>query len=170
MNVLAADVVSECSSRDLTIATAESCTGGLIAAALTDVPGSSAVVDRGFVTYSNDAKADMLGVEPQLIERVGAVSREVAGAMALGAIVHSHAGMSVAVTGIAGPSGGTAEKPVGLVYLAVARRSEGEAVLVREDRLLLGDTFERAGRAGVREATVEAALQAISDVVSLERP
>ena len=170
MNPLASLVVAACADRNVRLATAESCTGGLIAAALTDVPGSSAVLDRGFVTYSNEAKAEMLGVPMELIERHGAVSHQVAAMMALGAVIHSHATMSVAVTGIAGPGGGSAEKPVGLVFLAAAHRGEDEALVVREDRLLLTEAAEQTGRTGVRAATVKAALQAISEVVSLERP
>ncbi|HVJ33495.1 MAG TPA: CinA family protein [Terriglobia bacterium] len=104
------------------VATAESCTGGLIAATLTEIAGSSDVVDRGFVTYSNEAKTDLLGVPAAMIAAHGAVSAEVAAAMARGALEHSRATVSVAVTGIAGPGGGSAEKPVGLVYIGVARR------------------------------------------------
>ena len=107
--------------RGLVLATAESCTGGLIAGLLTSVPGASAAFDRGFVTYSNEAKIDMLGVQGELIALHGAVSEDVARAMALGALVHSDADMAIAVTGIAGPDGGSPEKPVGLVHLAVAR-------------------------------------------------
>ena len=103
------------------IATAESCTGGLIAAALTDIPGSSHVVERGFVTYTNEAKTEMLGVPAALIAENGAVSEPVARAMAEGALKHSRADLAVSVTGIAGPGGATASKPVGLVHLAVAR-------------------------------------------------
>jgi nicotinamide-nucleotide amidase len=106
------------------IATAESCTGGLIAATLTEIAGSSDVVDRGFVTYSNEAKSDLLDVPPALIAAHGAVSVEVATAMALGALKHSRAAVTVAVTGIAGPGGGSAEKPVGLVYIGIARRDQ----------------------------------------------
>jgi nicotinamide-nucleotide amidase len=105
------------------VATAESCTGGLVAAALTAIPGSSDVMDRGFVTYSNAAKTAMLGVPASLIADVGAVSAEVAAAMAEGALRASNAGITVAITGIAGPGGGSAEKPVGLVYFAAASRS-----------------------------------------------
>ena len=108
-------------TRSLTLATAESCTGGLIAGVVTAVPGASTVFDRGFVTYSNEAKIDMLGVSPELIVSHGAVSEDVVRAMALGALVHSDADIAIAVTGIAGPGGGSAEKPVGLVHLAVAR-------------------------------------------------
>jgi nicotinamide-nucleotide amidase len=117
---LAGTVLGACRTKGLTIATAESCTGGLVAAALTAVAGSSDVVDRGFVTYSNVAKAEMLGVAPSLIETHGAVSEVVARAMAEGAIERSKASLSVAVTGIAGPGGGSAGKPVGLVHFAAS--------------------------------------------------
>jgi len=106
------------------IATAESCTGGMIASALTAVAGSSAVFERGFVTYTNRAKAEMLGVPPALIEEHGAVSELVARSMAEGALRHSPADLAVSVTGIAGPGGGTATKPVGLVHLAAARTGQ----------------------------------------------
>ena len=102
------------------VATAESCTGGLISSYLTHLPGSSAWFDRGFVTYSNQAKEELLGVDKQLIETHGAVSEEVAKAMVAGALKHSHATLAVAVTGIAGPDGGSIEKPVGTVWLAFA--------------------------------------------------
>lgn len=136
--------------RALTLATAESCTGGLVAATLTAIPGSSAVVERGFVTYSNAAKAEMLGVDPALIASAGAVSAEVAGAMAAGALARSAAAVAVAVTGIAGPGGATATKPVGLVFLALARRG-GPTVVERH--VLPGD------RAAVRAASVAAAFR-----------
>ena len=134
----------------LMIATAESCTGGLIAGVLTEIAGSSDVVDRGFVTYSNEAKNECLGVPGELIEEHGAVSEEVARAMAKGAVHRSRASISVAVTGVAGPGGGTAEKPVGLVHVAVAR--SGRETLHK--RLQLGDI----GRSDVRMATVREAL------------
>jgi nicotinamide-nucleotide amidase len=105
------------------VATAESCTGGLIAGALTEIPGSSDVVDRGFVTYSNEAKSEMLGVPPAMIATHGAVSEEVAAAMANGALAHSRAAITVSVTGIAGPSGGSADKPVGLVWFGLATKT-----------------------------------------------
>ena len=105
------------------LATAESCTGGLIAASITAVPGASVVLDRGFVAYSNEAKVEMLGVAADLINRRGAVSQEVALAMVDGALKHSRADIALAVTGIAGPDGGSAEKPVGLVHIAAARRN-----------------------------------------------
>jgi nicotinamide-nucleotide amidase len=132
------------------IATAESCTGGLIAAVITEVPGSSAALERGFVTYSNEAKTQLLDVPAALIARHGAVSEEVARAMATGAIIHSRADLAVAVTGIAGPGGGSPEKPVGLVHLAAAAR-DGR---VRHEACRFGDL----GRRGIRVATVERAL------------
>ena len=132
------------------IATAESCTGGLIAALLTEIPGSSDVVERGFVTYSNQAKSECLGVPADLIAAHGAVSEPVARAMAVGALAHSPADIAVSVTGVAGPGGGSAAKPVGLVHLALARR--GSPTVHRE--LRLGDI----GRGPIRLATVEAAL------------
>ncbi len=119
---LAQQIVDKAGAEGLMLATAESCTGGMIAAAITDVPGSSAVLDRGFVTYSNDAKSEMLGVPPATIARYGAVSRMVARAMAEGALNRSGADIAVSVTGIAGPSGGTLQKPVGLVWFALAAR------------------------------------------------
>jgi nicotinamide-nucleotide amidase len=120
----AESVLATCRAARLRLATAESCTGGLIAAALTAIPGSSDVVDRGFVTYSNAAKTEMLGVPADLIEHAGAVSEPVAKAMAEGALAHSLADIAVAVTGIAGPDGGSAAKPVGLVWFGLAHRNE----------------------------------------------
>ncbi len=146
----AAALLVVCRSKRLTIASAESCTGGLIAALLTEVPGSSDVFERGFVTYSNAAKSEMLGVPADLIARHGAVSLEVARAMASGALEHSRADLSIAVTGVAGPGGGSAEKPVGLVHLCAARRNG--PVLHRE--LRTGDI----GRKGVRQASVAEAF------------
>ncbi|EME71781.1 hypothetical protein H261_00992 [Paramagnetospirillum caucaseum] len=119
---LAALVLRSAGQRGERLATAESCTGGLVAAALTAIPGSSSVVDRGFVTYSNQAKTEMLGVPPELIAAHGAVSRPVAIAMAEGALGHSHADMAVSITGIAGPQADGTDKPVGLVHFALARR------------------------------------------------
>jgi nicotinamide-nucleotide amidase len=144
-------------AKGLKIATAESCTGGLIAGLLTEIPGSSDVLERGFVTYSNDAKEAMLGIPPALIRQHGAVSEAVARAMAEGAIRNSAAQLSVAVTGIAGPGGGTDDKPVGLVHIAAARA--GEATLHRECR------FGDIGRGAVRLASVEAALELLSQLV-----
>ncbi|PYE86430.1 CinA family protein [Phyllobacterium leguminum] len=150
-------VLDTCRRAGLMLATAESCTGGQIISALTDIAGCSHVVDRGFVTYSNEAKQEMLGVPAPLIERVGAVSKEVALTMAEGALTHSHAGVSVAVTGIAGPDGGSEEKPVGLVHIA-AMRKDGVA---RHCECRFGDL----GRDGVRRATVIAALDLVLEVV-----
>ena len=137
-------------ARGWKIATAESCTGGMIAAACTAVSGSSDWFERGFVTYSNEAKAESLGVPMPLIERHGAVSEQVACAMAIGALAHSRAELSVAVTGIAGPGGATPGKPVGTVWLAVARSGESARA---ELLTLAGD------RAAVRAQTVARALQ-----------
>lgn len=141
----AAALLVQCRARGWMLATAESCTGGLIAAVLTEIAGSSDVVDRGFVTYSNAAKADMLGVPPELIEANGAVSGPVAAAMASGALLRSRAMLTVAVTGVAGPGGGTESKPVGTVWFGMALR--GGAVTT-ERVLFPGD------RAAVRRATV----------------
>ena len=146
----AAALLDLCRRKELHIATAESCTGGLIAATLTEIAGSSDVVDRGFVTYSNEAKQAMLGVPAATIQKFGAVSRETAEAMAQGALAHSLAELAVSVTGIAGPGGGSAEKPVGLVHLAAASK-RGE--LVHRER-----RFGDIGRAQVRQASVVEAL------------
>jgi nicotinamide-nucleotide amidase len=143
-------LVHACAGLCLTIATAESCTGGLLAGLLTEVPGSSAVLERGFVTYSNAAKTEMLGVPADLIAQFGAVSAQVAGAMAEGAIRHSRAHLTVSITGIAGPGGGSADKPVGLVHFARAER--GSATLNDERR------FDDTGRAGIRRAALAHAL------------
>ena len=116
-------MLDACRARGLKIATAESCTGGLVAGALTEIAGSSDVVDRGFVTYSNEAKQQMLGVPAATIEKHGAVSRETAEAMARGALGNANADLVVSITGIAGPGGGSADKPVGLVHFAAASRS-----------------------------------------------
>jgi nicotinamide-nucleotide amidase len=142
-------VLAACRAAGLRIATAESCTGGLIAAALTAIAGSSDVVDRGFVTYSNAAKTEMLGVPADLIDAEGAVSEPVARRMAEGALAHSAADVSVSVTGIAGPGGGSAAKPVGLVWFGLARR--GTATLTLR-QVFPGD------RAEVRRAAVAQAL------------
>jgi nicotinamide-nucleotide amidase len=143
-------LIALCTERRLKIATAESCTGGLIAGLLTEIPGSSAVVDRGFVTYSNEAKTEMLGVPEDTLKRFGAVSADVARAMAEGALARSPAHLVVAVTGIAGPDGGTAEKPVGLVHMAAGRRGGTITTAMH--------TFSGFDRAGVRHATVREAL------------
>lgn len=139
------------------IATAESCTGGLVAALLTEIPGSSAVVDRSFVTYSNEAKIAMLRVPADLIADVGAVSGEVAIAMALGCLDASNADITVSITGIAGPGGGSPEKPVGLVHFAATR--SGEPLLAIERR------FGDLGREAVRMASVDQALSLIETLL-----
>lgn len=150
LNAVASLVLDRARARGWQIATAESCTGGLIAASLTAIPGSSDVFERGFVTYSNEAKTELLGVSGHLIAEKGAVSESVARAMAEGALAHSHADIAVAVTGIAGPGGGSAEKPVGLVFIGMARC--GERALA-ERHIFPGD------RAGIRQATVQRALE-----------
>src|SRR5271156_4860287 len=127
----AAALIAACRARGLKIATAESCTGGLICALLTEIPGSSAVLERGFVVYSNEAKREVLGVPEAVLAAHGAVSEPTARAMALGAITHSNADVAVSVTGIAGPDGGTAAKPVGLVHFACARRGGAAVALER---------------------------------------
>jgi len=147
---LATDLIEAAKNHGLRIATAESCTGGLVIGLLTEVAGSSAVVDRGFVTYSNEAKNQMLGVPLGLLERVGAVSADVAIAMAEGAVARSEADIAVAVTGIAGPGGGSAEKPVGLVHFAALRR--GRTPQHTERR------FGDIGRSEIRLASVREAL------------
>lgn len=146
----AASLLKAYETRGLKIATAESCTGGLVAALLTEIAGSSAVVERGFVTYSNEAKIELIGVRADLIEAHGAVSQEVARAMAEGALSRSRADVAVAITGIAGPTGATAAKPVGLVHFALARK--GAATVHLERRY--GDL----GRENVRRAAVEDAI------------
>lgn len=151
---LARRVVEAAVTRGLMIATAESCTGGLVSAALTAVAGSSAVVERGFVTYSNAAKSELLGVPAALIDSQGAVSEPVARAMAEGALARSAAQVSVAVTGIAGPGGGSADKPVGLVHFAAA----GPEGLIHVER-----RFGDIGREAVRLESVRVALDLLLD-------
>lgn len=151
---LARRVIEQASARGLMVSTAESCTGGLVAGALTDVAGSSAVVDRGFVTYSNAAKAAMVGVPADLIKVHGAVSEPVARAMAEGAVAHADAAISVAVTGIAGPGGGSAAKPVGLVHFAAC----GPAGVVHVEK-----RFGDLGRTGIRMESVRTALRLLLD-------
>lgn len=147
---LASRLLDLCRDRGLKLATAESCTGGMVAAALTDIAGSSDVVERGFVTYSNEAKSELLAVPPALVAKHGAVSAEVATAMAAGALAKAPVDLAVAITGIAGPSGGTPGKPVGLVWFGTARR--GGAVAT-ERQVFPGD------RAAVRLAATRRALE-----------
>jgi nicotinamide-nucleotide amidase len=149
-----------CKAKKLMVATAESCTGGLVAGALTDIAGSSAVVDRGFVTYTNEAKEQMLGVPAAILRAHGAVSRETAEAMAKGALEHSLADLVVSITGIAGPGGGTAEKPVGLVHFAAAAR---DGRLAHRER-----RFGDLGRGEVRRLSVLQALSMLMEVADAE--
>lgn len=157
----AAGLVAALKSARLKMVTAESCTGGLIAAAITDVPGSSAVFERGFVTYSNEAKMESIGVSSELLSKHGAVSAPVAVAMAEGALRHSRADVAVSITGIAGPGGATPAKPVGLVHLAVARK--GLQTVNAEYR------FADAGRRKVREAAVRKALAMVGKAIATEQ-
>lgn len=154
---LAETLLAESRAKNLRLALAESCTGGLVAACLTEIPGASDVLERGFVIYSNRAKIEMLGVSASLIEQKGAVSEEVARAMAEGALAHSDAQLAVAVTGIAGPGGGTTEKPVGLVHIAAARA----------DNKLLHEAhhFGNIGRAQIRLKSVEVALELLQKLL-----
>ena len=153
----AAALLEACRERGVLLATAESCTGGLLAATLTAIPGSSDVVERGFVTYSNVAKSEMLGVPAWLIERHGSVSEDVARAMVGGALTHSRATLAIAITGIAGPAGGSADKPVGLVHLAAAKRDAP----VSHQQLLLGDI----GRGEIRRESVRHALTLLASLL-----
>ncbi|MEM7425070.1 MAG: CinA family protein [Pseudomonadota bacterium] len=154
----AKDVLDICRENGWRLATAESCTGGLIAAVLTDVAGSSAVLERTFVTYSNEAKTEMLGVDAGLIASDGAVSERVARAMAEGALTNSNAAISVSCTGVAGPGGGSAEKPVGLVHVAAARAD----MPTYHERC----QFEDTGRAGIRIATVLTIFEIVKSMAS----
>lgn len=151
----AQELVTFCASQGLRVALAESCTGGLTGAALTDVSGASAVFDRGFITYSNEAKHELLDVETTLLDQYGAVSEQVATAMAQGALAHSHADIAAGITGVAGPAGGTPEKPVGLVFIAVAARF---------GKPLVEEHHFPGNRANVREAAAEKALQMLYEL------
>lgn len=159
METLTGELLELCKSKSVMVVTAESCTGGLIAASLTSVAGSSDVVDRGFVTYSNEAKSDMLDVSPGLIERYGAVSSEVAAAMAEGALARSNADVSISVTGIAGPAGGTDLKPVGLVWFGCAA--------AWAPTFVQSTVFPDRGRTSIREQSVRAALDILMETVKL---
>jgi nicotinamide-nucleotide amidase len=159
---LARSLLDLCRSRKLTIATAESCTGGLVAGALTEIPGSSDVIDRGFVTYSNEAKHAMLGVETATLANFGAVSKETATAMAVGALENADVDLAVSITGIAGPGGATPGKPVGLVHFAVAAR-DGR-IAHREHR------FGAIGRSNVRQRSVVEALRMLIELARGPQP
>jgi nicotinamide-nucleotide amidase len=158
----AAALLDRLRTQGLRLATAESCTGGLIAALFTEIAGSSDVVERGFVTYSNEAKSELLGVGADVLALHGAVSEPVARAMVQGALAHSHADVAVSVTGVAGPGGGSDAKPVGLVHVAAMRK--GGEILHRECR------FGAIGRGPIRLASVEAALQLISRAAGASTP
>jgi nicotinamide-nucleotide amidase len=158
----AAALLDLCRRKKLRIATAESCTGGLIAATLTEIPGSSDVVERGFVTYSNEAKETMLGVPGTTLRTFGAVSRQTAEAMAKGALRQSHAELAVSVTGIAGPGGGSLEKPVGLVHFAAASK---HGQLIHHEK-----HFGDIGRSQVRHASVVEALAMLRELGEAYQP
>jgi nicotinamide-nucleotide amidase len=155
-------LLDACRARGVKIAAAESCTGGMVCALLTEIPGSSAVVERGFVVYSNEAKRELLGVSEEVLAAYGAVSEPTARAMALGALAHSNADVAVSVTGIAGPDGGTAAKPVGLVHFACARR--GGAAVAIERR------FGPLTRSSIRLASLETALGLLEAAVDEGQP
>ena len=156
----ATSVLETFRARGLKLATAESCTGGLVAGALTEIAGSSDVVDRGFVTYSNEAKQAMLGVPASTLKRHGAVSAETAAAMAAGALKNSLADVTVAITGIAGPGGGSKDKPVGLVHFAAAGRDGRCAVVVKH--------YGKIGRSRVRERSVSEALALLEKMARID--
>jgi nicotinamide-nucleotide amidase len=151
-----------CTKKKLTLATAESCTGGLVAAVLSEIPGSSAVLDRGFVTYSNEAKQQMLGVTPATIDVYGAVSRECAEEMAKGALAHASVDLAVSITGIAGPTGAVPGKPIGLVFFCAASRS---GRVIPHDR-----KYGDIGRSKVRQESVLQALGMLQELAEKEEP
>jgi nicotinamide-nucleotide amidase len=149
-----------CKRKNLLVATAESCTAGLVAGTLTEVPGTSSILDRGFITYSNEAKHEMLGVSRDILAKHGAVSRETAEAMARGVLGHSRVHLAVSVTGIAGPDGGSAEKPVGLVHFAAATRS---GKLVHAEK-----RYGDIGRSNVRKESVLQSFRMLHDLAEGE--
>ena len=155
-------LLDRCKAKKLTVATAESCTGGLVAAAISEISGSSLVLDRGFVTYSNEAKQQMLGVTPATTDVYGAVSTECAEEMAKGALAHAQVDLAVSITGIAGPTGAVPGKPIGLVYFCAASRS---GRIVAHDR-----KFGDIGRSKVRRASVLQALAMLRELADKEEP
>jgi nicotinamide-nucleotide amidase len=157
LDALASQVLSEARARGVRLATAESCTGGLVSAALTDIAGSSDVFERGFITYSNEAKQDLLGVPAATLRVHGAVSAETAAAMAEGALTRSRADLAVSITGVAGPGGGSEAKPVGLVQFATASRMSG----TQNRQMSFGDL----GRAGIRAAATRVALEMLLEAI-----
>ncbi|MCT7375376.1 CinA family protein [Chelativorans salis] len=162
IEMLAVKVLRTFEERGWMLATAESCTGGMIAAAITDLTGASNVLERGFVTYSNEAKVEMLGVSPETLAAHGAVSAETAREMAAGALAHSRADVVVSVTGVAGPGGGTAEKPVGLVWFGLAMKGQEPRTEKRQ--------FASSERALVRRDSVATALGLLLDAAYAEGP
>ncbi len=162
MRAAAVALLDLCKKKKLTLATAESCTGGLVSAALSEIPGSSLVLDRGFVTYSNEAKQQMLGVTPATIDVYGAVSKECAEEMAKGALAHALVDLAVSITGIAGPTGAVPGKPIGLVFFTAASRS---GRVITHDR-----KFGDIGRDKVRHASVLQALAMLYELAEKEEP
>jgi nicotinamide-nucleotide amidase len=162
MRTAAIALLDLCKKKKLTVATAESCTGGLVAATLSEISGSSAVLDRGFVTYSNEAKQQMLGVTPATIDVYGAVSTQCADEMANGALAHAPVDLAVSITGIAGPTGATPGKPIGLVYFCAASRS---GRTIAHDR-----KFGDIGRENVRRESVMQALTMLQELAEKEEP
>lgn len=162
MREAAVALLELCQKKKLTLATAESCTGGLVAATLSEIPGSSAVLDRGFISYSNEAKQQMLGVTPATIDFYGAVSTECADEMAKGALAHASVDLAVSITGIAGPTGAVLGKPIGLVYFCAASRS---GRTIAHDR-----KFGDIGRTNVRRASVLQALAMLKELAEKEEP
>lgn len=157
LHPLAGEILENARAGNLMITAAESCTGGLVSALLTELAGSSAVFDRGFITYTNEAKIELLGVPQDMLAAYGAVSSNVAEAMAEGALLRSQADIAVSITGVAGPGGGTAEKPVGLVHFAIATRNNGTTPFVRN--------FSDSGRSSVRLNAAAYALEIISNSI-----
>ncbi len=163
----AEEVLHYCRENNFTIATAESCTGGLVSGYLTQIAGASDIFERGFVTYSNAAKTELLGVDAQVLERHGAVSRETALAMAAGALWRSHASLSVSVTGIAGPGSGSPEKPVGLVHFAIACRVSVSEQQLDFKALHHEEQFGDIGRGEVRNKAIATAFQMLMQATTL---
>ena len=162
-----AELLDVCRERQLLLATAESCTGGLLTAYLTQVAGASDVVERGFITYSNASKRELLGIDQEMLDQFGAVSREVALSMAAGALWRSKASISVAVTGLAGPGGGSVDKPVGLVHFATAKRVSVSTEQLDFSAIHHVEAFGDIGRAQVQEASVAVALTLLRQAVDL---
>lgn len=162
LRAAAVKLLDLCKDKELTLATAESCTGGLVAATLSEIPGSSLVLDRGFVTYSNKAKQQMLGVTPATIDVYGSVSTECAEEMAKGALAHASVDLAISITGIAGPTGAVLGKPIGLVYFCAASRS---GRVIAHDR-----KYGDIGRSNVRRQSVLQALSMLQELAEKEEP